>query len=828
VIPSHRASSSLPFRLRPPLCPNTHDACAGIVVVTGPRRWSSSPSSASGDDSGGDGDDGISENDDSEGIDSDAAEDEDPARFAEKSQMLGFISDYLRREEGKESTDNDDEQGDESKIQSPQAVDDSASESTTDDKDDSQNELERRDDYLIAIPLDACHELGLELESVQRAILYHCPVLVHACIPMAATRLPLLYVSKPTVGSSSSSNNNNNNRRNDPTVPAKLQEVVQQAVQRVVFDSPTTEDENECETEVVGVQRDDGSPDVAGINADGIRPVLVPFSTLEIDGDNNQVLCTVGDASSPGGRTLSRLVRELRNDIEAHMKGWTARLPDDPAYQALSIAAPAGERKFRPRVPFVRLPNNWDGYLDPSKEYHTSDEGGNGISPILWGQWMDDAFGDAVRMREVAIYSKRRRMEQPPTTEEATYRVPDFVVPLPDGNAELDKVEKKFETYQDQRIRDAEARERLLSRDSSSRTPEAEDGSTSRELSRDAEVEIREQPALNTPLDKYDALFNRTLDRLESLYADDEVDTEGTNVEQQSTISVEDIVPASTTTTLNGRDATNKAADDSVPSEAAEESVERMRRVVESRARIETERALLSKRKQDKPPIEENPVFAKYKDGTLVPSSNSYNGESSAPRLLPPFPSNEHVVGFWRVVRSPTGFDVEEGDSSRSDNLILRVDGTTAGGPILNKETRQKASAGTWRLMPSTEATDGGDSSGPKTANLRIRLVIPPQKQRILVMQGKLERVSMSGTDLPMAPRGTFGIPALEERASRGNAAEQDMEDLVYCSGSVFMEDAVTGLNRDEIGTFTLQKLFTPTDPAQYTITIPKPVRNQD
>jgi hypothetical protein len=185
-------------------------------------------------------------------------------------------------------------------------------------------------------------------------------------------------------------------------------------------------------------------------------------------------------------------------------------------------------------------------------------------------------------------------------------------------------------------------------------------------------------------------------------------------------------------------------------------------------------------------------------------------------------------VGFWRVVRSPTGFDVEEGDSSRSDNLILRVDGTTAGGPILNTETRQKASAGTWRLMLSNDPEDGGDNDGPKPANLRIRLVIPPQKQRILVMQGKLERVSMSGTDLPMAPRGTFGIPALEERASRGNAVEQDMEDLVYCSGSVFMEDAVTGLNRDEIGTFTLQKLFTPTDPAQYTITIPRPVRNQD
>ena len=183
------------------------------------------------------------------------------------------------------------------------------------------------------------------------------------------------------------------------------------------------------------------------------------------------------------------------------------------------------------------------------------------------------------------------------------------------------------------------------------------------------------------------------------------------------------------------------------------------------------------------------------------------------PKELPPFPSREHLIGFWRVVSSPTGFEVEESDSSRSDNIIMRVDGTVAGGPILDKETRQKASGGTWRLT--------GDTAD--TARMRIRLVIPPKKERILVMEGKLERVSMS-SDLQMA-KATFGIPALEERAAR---AATDMEDILYCGGMVSIEDAVTGRNRKEIGKFSLMKLNTSTDPSQFTITIPRPVRNQD
>jgi hypothetical protein len=54
------------------------------------------------------------------------------------------------------------------------------------------------------------------------------------------------------------------------------------------------------------------------------------------------------------------------------------------------------------------------------------------------------------------------------------------------------------------------------------------------------------------------------------------------------------------------------------------------------------------------------------------------------------------------------------------------------------------------------------------------------------------------------------------------------MEDLMHCGGPVWIEDAVTGKNREEIGTFSLMKLHSPLEPGKYSITIPRPVRNQD
>jgi hypothetical protein len=55
----------------------------------------------------------------------------------------------------------------------------------------------------LGIPLDTNYDLLLELESIQRGILYHsCPLLINAVIAHVLTRMPLLFID--TTPSSSS------------------------------------------------------------------------------------------------------------------------------------------------------------------------------------------------------------------------------------------------------------------------------------------------------------------------------------------------------------------------------------------------------------------------------------------------------------------------------------------------------------------------------------------------------------------------------------------------------------------------------------------------
>jgi hypothetical protein len=90
-------------------------------------------------------------------------------------------------------------------------------------------------------------------------------------------------------------------------------------------------------------------------------------------------------------------------------------------------------------------------------------------------------------------------------------------------------------------------------------------------------------------------------------------------------------------------------------------------------------------------------------------------------------------------------------------------------------------------------------------------------------MEGEVTRF-MSATDMPLS-KSTFGIPELESAAQK---MEDNMEDLMHCGGQVWIQDAVTGKNSEEIGTFSLMKIQSPLEPGKYTITIPRPVRNQD
>jgi hypothetical protein len=633
----------------------------------------------------------------------------------EPSRMKDFIADFLQKK---------------SKAAAAQEDDDNLASSVEDTDTDTYT-------HLVALPVDACHALMLELESIQRAILYHCPVLVHACLPAAVTRLPLLYV-RTSSGTSAA------------LAAARLFAMVEDLVQEHVWQAV-------AEDEVPAINDDD---DALFVNEDGSRPLLLQFGALEMDGASNEVLQAVATVASSA--RLRTLVQALQSRIQQEEPGWTTALPPDPHQ--------ADTNEYRARIPFMRLPEPWNDYLEQPEAddddddnnfvFLPSDQGGNGISPIFWGKWVDDDLGTA-RMREVAVYQRSSRTGG---LTEAAFYLPAHTLALPAaGDPAMTKQEAYYQDYQEQRMMEAEA-------------IQANQGSTGDQTEENSEISVD------------DHLLKLTKERLEDLYQRDTSASEANTLEDDP---AEEILQ-------EGR--LERPVDLDVIDDWTRD---RIQGIIASRAKVQSEKEL--SRPKEKPPISENEVFRKYKEGTLVPKSK--DPPTPAP-VLPPFPSRQHCVGFWKILQSPTGFAVEETDFRQTDNLVLRVDGTTAGGPILDPVARQKAAGGTWRLNDD---------------ELRIRLIIPPGKDRILVMQGKLQKVSME-SEIQLAPS-TFGIPALEERQARSSA---ELEDVFYCNGDVWVEDAITKKNRSDVGTFSLTKLNTPTDPKEFTITIPQPVRNQD
>jgi hypothetical protein len=475
------------------------------------------------------------------------------------------------------------------------------------------------------------------------------------------------------------------------------------------------------------------------------------------------------------------------------------------------------------RLPFMRLPDNWNTLIYNTTDedvidsvFVSSDQGGNGISPILWGEWMDDVFAKHVRMRQVAIYSRtdqelqlrRRSPNEAATNESSTtsadeqaFYLPERLFELPEGNALLARKEKEFQVYQEKRLKEAEAAlEREL------RGEDDDDDYVESDSDNNMIAQLKDDP-----------LFTMTRKRLEQVYEQD-------NKVNGMTIADAEILSKDTPT--NGNTENDDDSDDGTSAEDTADILAtnrpvrpenpdaindwtriRIRNIIDARARLQEERKVI--KKKDLPPIHENPVLKKFREGTLAPKQPP----PPTPKPLPPYPSREHVVGFWKVIQSPTGFDIEEKEN-QSENLVLRVDGTIAGGPTLDQETRQKASGGTWKLIL-------GES--PEDAKVRIRLVIPPKKERILVMEGKLDRFARS---LPPMAGNTFGIPLLEEKMKQTKSNPQD--NSLHCSGTVHLEDSITGANRVDIGGFFLTKLDVLMDPSQFTITVPRPAGYND
>ncbi len=716
--------------------------------------------------------------------------------------------------------------------------------------------------HLVAIPLESSHELLIELESVQRAILHHCPILLDACIGGTTTRLPLLYIKAPD-------SNLNDNPQNSASVTTALAGTIRRLVKKHIYGTSQQNVAGDNNNESESAEND-------SLNAEGFRPLTMTFQSLEIDGDNNNILNTVGsfcacdedevnededetikEDTTPNfnERRFENFMRDLQLAISA--QGWQMAFPPDP--NKAEIEAPDSALSFRPRVAFMELPKSFDENISRFKnqdeeiteedmKFLRAEEGGNGISPIFWCNWWDDVFARNVRLQEVGIYPTNPMMvdqEDVSLVINSQFYLPFETIALPNGNQEMLETEKKFLDYHEKRI---EEREEVFRKENFGteipESPQASENPLSPGSSKSSEPDV---------------LMTRTRKRLESIYLQDsEIDdinelglVEEYEEESQAISDDDDdssdVFGKTDTTRSTEEDymedwmrqrimqASNQSSKDkeSKPSDTKEtaemsndidsareppktdaltESDDIEKRMEEKvKDAVNSLGSMKSREDFDQEPkysIADNPIFKKYKEGTL----SDKKPKPPPTKKLGPYPGNDHFVGIWKVVVNPMGDDDNSNTDEGSENLLLRVDGTTAAGPTLNPETNQKAAGGTWKMLPQ----ENGD------VLLRIRLVIPPEKKRILVMEGRVNRGSQLGMNL--ASR-TFGIPMVEEKARE---ASQGEETKMVCSGESYVEDAVTKKNRIRAENFYLEKVQGGKDPDNYTVIIPKSIRRLD
>lgn len=244
------------------------------------------------------------------------------------------------------------------------------------------------------------------------------------------------------------------------------------------------------------------------------------------------------------------------------------------------------------------------------------------------------------------------------------------------------------------------------------------------------------------------------------------------------------------------------------------------------------------KPRKDLPSIEENPIFQRFRNGQTQATSQGQNTAlaldgtppDATDEPLPPYPSNAHFVGAWRVISSPMGslenpsFEDAKSKSS-SNNFILRVDGQVMGGPILDTQYRHKVAGGNWTMFQAIRKPMDQSSNEtnfiPQT-RLRIRVLVPPDKERALVMEGEVTRLVMPmseddagssfSSDRWMIPNGGMVdgmVRTMHDELLLSSASKTKGEVLMYCTGEAWIEDALDGggMNRKKLGTFGLQKL---------------------
>lgn len=721
--------------------------------------------------------------------------------------------------------------------------------------------------HLVAIPLESSHELLIELESVQRAILHHCPILLDACIGGTTTRLPLLYVKAPD-------SNINDNPRNSASVTTALAGTVKRLVNKHIYKTAEKKISDDNDNDIEGNENN-------SLNAEGYSPLTMTFQSLEIDGDNNSILNTVGsfcscddedmDGDGDGEnqnekdeqkqinfneRRFENFIRDLQSAIAT--QGWKMAFPPDLNRAENEVTDDT--RLFRPRVAFMELPKSFDENISRFKSKDTelqeedmkflrSEEGGNGISPIFWCNWWDDVFARNVRLQEIGIYPTNPMMvdtDGSSLVRNSQFYLPFETIALPNGNEEILKSEKTFTDYHENRMKEKEEEFRRENFES--------------EYSESSQTSDNPLSPGSSTSSEPDVLMTKTRNRLESIYLKDagfedsnalieELELEA-QIDDDEDENIIDLVDSKDLTRSKNDDyiedwmrqritqASNKSSNDekgkplkSTPGVEPSNNIDndqdppasdpktiqkdndymdswmedKVKNAVNSLESVKSRNVV---KKEPKYSIEENPVFKAYKEGTITDKKP----EAPTTKKLGPYPGNDHFVGIWKVVVNPMGDEGNGNIDGGSENLLLRVDGTTAAGPTLNPETNQKAAGGTWKML----SQENGE------VLLRIRLVIPPEKKRILVMEGRVNRGSQLG--LQMASR-TFGIPQVEEKI---NEANQGKDVKVICSGEAYIEDAITKKNKIRAENFYIEKVQGGRDPDDYTVIVPKTIRRLD
>ena len=702
-------------------------------------------------------------------------------------------------------------------------------------KNNKSNDPYSRYTHQIAIPLSTSSELTSALHDIQTSLVRDCPRLIRACIMPATLRLPLLYVD---AGASSIADGESSIFSTSNEVDMSIQKIVREAISSVIYK------QNPADLDGIG-------------DLELPEPIMLPFRGLELQGEDNSVLYAIGhninsveiekdkyydedgvyivddwavEKKESGYERLELLVSTVQAELEK--RGYKTAWPSDepqgnelfPGEDATIAALRAKQKKWRPRVPFVRLPNDfYDGLDDaqPDKD-DTSGigmqeidaffaKGFDGISPTFWYEtWAEDDIlpSPGVRMRSVQVY--RRMISGGGEAESSFYELPPIgsntgtidSMDLPIGDAKLTEKEKSERVKERERMGEIE----------NEAEREWEEGKAQMIAGKSSQVGTR-------PKD-----FDGDFDTFDISMETGDVVVDG-DAAYSSTMSGNNVGTATEALVENLEDYSERSS--------SESNAPLKEITVEMQTSI-TQQA--SSSKKELPNIEDNPVFQRLWKGEAQlnaqgeSKAQSLDGAPTSNEALPPYPSDEHFTGIWKVVQSPLGVSLEDESSQSSDNLILRVDGQVMGGPVLDSKCQHKAAGGYWKMFQAVRKSKKNieDNEAPITqTRLRIKLLVPPEKERMLVMEGEVTRVGFGGKVSTSSSAYSSNGGMLDGMSSAkllkdGETVDSETgsEQVLYCGGESWLENVDGSGKRRKLGPFSLTKLKT-VDRSKLIYTVP-------